>query len=59
MDNDELTPEEALDDARMNMAAAAWRIAHLAGKEALIEDLRALLLVVSSPTWDTQTGLLQ
>lgn len=59
MDNDELTPEEALDDARMNMAAAAWRIANLAGKEALIEDLRALLLVVSSPAWDTQTGLLQ
>jgi hypothetical protein len=35
--------EEELEEARMEMSAAAWRIVQLAGTDTLIEDLSALL----------------
>lgn len=54
-----MTPEEDLEDARMDMAAAAWRIAHLAGQDALIEDLQALLFLVSTQNLDALLEPLQ
>jgi len=48
--NGAMTLEEDLDDARMDMATAAWRIANLAGVEVLIADLQSLILIVSTPT---------
>lgn len=38
--------DEDLEEARMDFAAAVWRIAHLAGQDALIEDLEAVLSIV-------------
>lgn len=41
-----LSDDEDLNEARMDFAAAVWRIAHLAGQDALIEDLEAVLAIV-------------